>query len=260
MPSFDLAGPPNAPAIVLLHGAAFTRRMWLPQMDALADEFRVIALDLPGHGVAAGRPFRLDQAVRDVVTVVDEHTQGRALLVGLSLGGYVAMAVAEQAPQRTTGLVLSGCSVVYRGLLGGLARTNALLLKLYREPWLTRMNERTLRQMLPPALAEPQIAAGFYWKAAGQGFGAIAGRDFRLALRAYPYPVLILNGANDRPNRAGEAVLAAAARDATVRIIAEAGHGVNLEQPEAFTDAVRAFAHARVPLVGDRDVAQAPPR
>lgn len=175
MPSFDLAGPPDAPAIVFLHGAAFTRRMWLPQMDALAGEFRVIALDLPGHGAAAGRPFRLDQAVRDVVAVVDEHTQGRALLVGLSLGGYVAMVVARRSPCRTTGLVLSGCSVVYRGLRGGLARLNALLLRVYSERWLTRMNERTLRQMLPPALAEPQIAAGFYWKAAGQGFGTIAG-------------------------------------------------------------------------------------
>jgi len=244
VPSFDLAGPPDAPAIVFLHGAAFTRRMWLPQMDALAGEFRVIALDLPGHGAAAGRPFRLDQAVRDVVAIVDEHTQGRALLVGLSLGGYVAMVVARRSPCRTTGLVLSGCSVVYRGLRGGLARLNALLLRVYSERWLTRMNERTLRQMLPPALAEPQIAAGFYWKAAGQGFGTIAGEDVRPALRAYPYPVLILNGADDRLNRAGEAALAVAARDATVRIIAAAGHGVNLEQPEAFTAAVRAFAQS----------------
>lgn len=244
MPSFDLSGRPAAPTIVFLHGAAFTRRMWRPQMDALADEFRVIALDLPGHGAEAGRPFRLGDAVRDVVVVIDEHAHDGALLVGLSLGGYVAMAVAQQAPRCTTGLVLSGCSVVYRGLLGGLARTNALLLKLYSEPWLTRLNERTLRHMLPPALAEPQIASGFYWKAAGQGFGALAGRDFRPALRAYPNPVLILNGANDRLNRAGEAALAAAARDATVRIIADAGHGVNLEQPDAFTAAVRAFARS----------------
>lgn len=244
MPACDLAGAHGAPVIVFLHGAAFTRRMWLPQMEALADEFRVIALDLPGHGAEAGRPFRLGTAVRDVVALIDDHAPGGALLVGLSLGGYVAMAVAAQAPQRTTGLVLSGCSVVYRGLLGGLARINALLLKLYSERWLTRMNERTLRHLLTPSLAEQQIAAGFFWRAAGQGFGALAGRDFRPALHTYPDPALILNGANDRLNRMGEASLAAAAQNATVRVIADAGHGVNLEQPEAFTAAVRAFARS----------------
>lgn len=246
MPSFDLAGQPDAPPIVFLHGAAGTRHMWLPQMDALADEFRVIALDLPGHGAEARYPFRLDTAARDVVMVIDQHAHGRALLVGLSLGGYVAMAVAQRSPAHAAGLILSGSSIVYRGVLGGLARLNALLLKLYSERWLTRMNKTTVRQMFPPALAEPQIAAGFYWKAAGQGFGAIAGTDFHPALRAYPGPVLILNGAHDRLNRAGEAALAAAARHAEVQIITGAGHATNLEQPEAFTAAVRAFAQARV--------------
>jgi len=108
------------------------------------------------------------------------------------------------------------------------------------------MNARTLRQMLPPALAEPQIAAGFYWKAAGQGFAALAGRDLRPGLRAYAHPVLILNGADDRLNRAGEAALAAACTQAMARTIAGAGHVANLEQPTAFTAAVRAFAQAHV--------------
>lgn len=50
LPLCDVAGPREAFPIVLLHGAAATRKMWVPQMEALSDEFRVIALDLPGHG------------------------------------------------------------------------------------------------------------------------------------------------------------------------------------------------------------------
>jgi pimeloyl-ACP methyl ester carboxylesterase len=45
----DVAGPLDAFPIVLVHGAAWTRKMWIPQMEALSDEFRMIAVDLPGH-------------------------------------------------------------------------------------------------------------------------------------------------------------------------------------------------------------------
>jgi pimeloyl-ACP methyl ester carboxylesterase len=244
MTPFDAAGPPDAPAIVLLHGAAFTRTMWLPQIDGLRDRFRVIAPDFPGHGALAGMPFRLGRAVRVAADVINAQADGCALVVGLSLGGYVAMELAHRHPERIAGLILSGCSVYYRGALGGLARINALLLKVYSERWLRRMQEKTLRRMLPAALAEPQIKAGFYFRAAGQGFGALAGKDFSAGLRTYPGPVLILNGENDRRNRQGEAALMAAARDARLEIIHGAGHGCNLEQPEVFTNAVCSFARS----------------
>ncbi len=98
--------------------------------------------------------------------------------------------------------------------------------------------------MLPPDLAEAQIAAGFFWRGAGQGFKAIAGADPRPLLRAYPGPILVLNGEDDRINRVGEAALVAAAPYVVLRIIPHAGHGCNLEQPTAFSAAVRDFARA----------------
>ena len=54
MTYYDLIGPPDAPAIVLLHAAAYTRQMWGPQMEALGGESRILAPDLPGHGSRAG--------------------------------------------------------------------------------------------------------------------------------------------------------------------------------------------------------------
>src|SRR6266849_10958032 len=87
----DAAGPTGANAILFAHGTRMTRKMWLPQMEALADEYRVVAVDLPGHGAMAGTPFQMDAAVRGIADAVDAATNGRALLVGSSLGGYVSL-------------------------------------------------------------------------------------------------------------------------------------------------------------------------
>ncbi len=84
-PLFDVAGPPYALPIVLAHGAAWTRSMWLPQMEVLSDEFRVTALDLPGYGALRGKPFRLESAVQAVIESLSRETHERALVVGLSL-------------------------------------------------------------------------------------------------------------------------------------------------------------------------------
>ena len=64
---YDVVGPRDAFPIVLVHGVSWTRRMWMPQLEALSDEFRVIALDLPGHGALREQPFRLKAAVQTVM-------------------------------------------------------------------------------------------------------------------------------------------------------------------------------------------------
>ncbi|HEY9087912.1 MAG TPA: alpha/beta fold hydrolase, partial [Anaerolineaceae bacterium] len=54
---WDVTGAAGAPGLVLVHGSVVTRKMWLPQLRDLADEFRVIAPDLPGHGALESAPF-----------------------------------------------------------------------------------------------------------------------------------------------------------------------------------------------------------
>lgn len=54
----DIAGPADARPIVFLHSVQLTRKMWLPQVEALSSEYRLIAPDLPGHGALAGVPLR----------------------------------------------------------------------------------------------------------------------------------------------------------------------------------------------------------
>ena len=106
-----VAGPPDGPPIVLVHGTGLSKAAWAPQLAGrLADSYRVIALDLPGHGASARLPFTLDGAATEVGRVIDSTAGGRAVVIGLSLGGYVAMELAASRPEAVRGLVLVGAS------------------------------------------------------------------------------------------------------------------------------------------------------
>ena len=78
--------------LVFVHGAGANRKMWIPAIDRLCGSYRVIAHDLPGHGALRRESFRFDAAVRVTEAVIEDYTGGPVVLVGLSLGGYVAMA------------------------------------------------------------------------------------------------------------------------------------------------------------------------
>lgn len=239
----DVAGPRDAFPIVSVHGAAATRKMWTPQLEALSDEFRVMAVDLPGHGMLREQPFRLEEAVQAVMESLNYQTHHRALIVGLSLGGYIAMACAYDHAQQIAGPVLSGCCIDYRGALGILSwLDSAIVTTLFSEDRLTRMQEKALRSKFPDTLVEPQLKAGFSWKAAPRAYRELVSHDFRAMLRTFAGPVLMLNGETDKPNRKREADLLKAAQHGQLQIIKQAGHVCNLEQPEAFTDQVRTFA------------------
>lgn len=108
--AFEAAGPPDAPALVLLHGTRHTRAMWKPQVAHLSDTFRVLAVDLPAHGALADLPFRLGDASRVIAELIGTHTGGRAIVVGHSLGGYVAMDLGARWPERVAGLVLANAT------------------------------------------------------------------------------------------------------------------------------------------------------
>ena len=212
--------------------------MWMPQLEALSDEFRVIAIDLPGHGTLREQPFQLKAAVQAVMESLRQQTHDRALIVGLSLGGYVAMACAHDHPQEIAGLVLSGCCIDYRGAIGMLSwLDSSLVTTLFSESRLSRMQEKTLRSMFPEDLVKPQLEAGFSWKVVPRVYRELASHDFPALLRGFPGPILIINGENDKPNRKRDAALLKSTQDGQLQIIKQAGHLCNLGQPEAFNPA-----------------------
>ena len=242
-----VAGPAGAPAIVFVHGTRLTGAMWTAQQAALAGEFRTIALDLPAHGSRAAEPFTLDTATTAVSDTIRDLAGGRAILVGLSLGGYVAMAVAARDPDLVRGLVVSGATAEPVGvrMLPYLALASAM--GGIDADVLARLNTWFFRHRYPAAIADPIVADGFWTDGGAVALRAIAGERFVPRLAAYPGPTLLINGSRDLPFRLFAPTFAAAAYDARRVRLAGASHLANLDRPAAFTEAVRRFARSLEP-------------
>lgn len=243
----DLAGPSEARPVVFLHGATLTRKFWTPQRKALSDAFRVVVPDLPGHGARAGETFRMETTLELLEDVVETYADGRASLVGLSLGGYVATAFAHRHPESVDALVLSGSSLNPVGLLAPLGRVVSTASRLVTK---SRLVNRTVERIihrwvrsrdLPPAVEAEIIDSGIYPSQFGDVAFELAGRDFREAFASYSGPALVLNGKGDHPNRPGETDHANAAPNASVEVLDGAGHICNLDCPDAYNDAIRQF-------------------
>ena len=99
-------GPDTAPALVLLHGATLDHHAWDPQVEALDAHYRLVVPDLRGHGASTGR-FTFDDAVADVVALLDHLDLRHVGLVGLSLGGNIAQEIVRRDPGRIAALVVA---------------------------------------------------------------------------------------------------------------------------------------------------------
>jgi len=246
-PGWSADGPAGAPPIVLIHGSRLTRAVWRAVSSRLAGEFRVIAIDLPGHGSRAAEPFTLAGAAAVIAAVIDDAAGGRAVVVGHSLGGYTAMELAATSPGRVRGLVIVGASQEPGGRWRLAFAALAWLLGSPMVGGLNRLNDRYFRRRYPPEIAEPVVAGG-YWTAGGAA--AVRGlttEAFLPRLAAYPGRTLIVNGELDLILRLGAREFRRAARHGRARVIPRGTHLVQLDAPDRFATAVADFARSLEP-------------
>src|SRR3978361_1340076 len=94
--------------VILIHAFANDGALWKPQIEAFAKRFRIVAPDLRGFGgspATDGSAVSMDLYADDVIELMDHLHIKRAVIGGISLGGYVALSLALRFPERTSGLV-----------------------------------------------------------------------------------------------------------------------------------------------------------
>ena len=222
--------------IVLVHAFGSSRRAWAPQVEGLSDHHRVRAKDLPGHGDAEG-PFTLDRAVESVRHTIEE-AGGRAHVVGISGGAVVALLTCLEHPAQVARLVLSAgvaCPPRWFPLQRAMSRITP-------EPLLARM----LARAYSGGTSEHVQAAGEDFRRCGKrtflaGLREISRIDLRPRLGQVAVPTLVLCGSKDRANIPPSRELAAGIPGAELRIVPDATHLWNLQQPEAFNLTVAEF-------------------
>jgi len=112
--SYNDEGPNGAPVIILIHGFPFNKSMWNDQMEMLTENFRVIAYDVRGFGnsEAETNDFSIELFVSDLLNLMDALKIEKAMLCGLSMGGYIALNAIENFPKRFSALILCDTNCV----------------------------------------------------------------------------------------------------------------------------------------------------
>jgi len=236
----DVTGPADAPPVVFSNSLGTTLEMWDAQVRALAGRYRLVRYDTRGHGrspVSDG-PVDIDLLADDVAGLMDALAIPRAVVVGLSLGGMTAQALAMRHADRVAGLVLMATAPHLPPADAWETRAQTVLAQ-----GMGAIVEAVMARWFTPAMAQTDPARLAFLRARflaidPAGYAAccraIGGLDLRSGLGAIRAPTLVVAGAADPVTSpaVGEA-LAKAIPGAGCEVVDDAAHIPAAEQPEA---------------------------
>jgi pimeloyl-ACP methyl ester carboxylesterase len=238
-------GGRERPALVLLHGAGGSRLNWPAELRRLPGT-TVYTLDLPGHGRSSGRGRdTIEGYAEDVAAFLDAAGIERAVLMGHSMGGAVALTLALERADRVAGLVLVATGARLRVAPAILERVpsgfEAALDIVTRYAWspgtppaLIELGRQRLREASPDVLLGDLVACDRF--------------DVMERLKEIDIPTLVVTGSADQLTPVKYArFLAEHIAGACLATIEGAGHMVMLEQPDEVAEAVRGFLEEKRP-------------
>src|SRR6195256_5295358 len=233
--------------LVFVHGFTTTSEFWREQAEEFSKAYRVIRINLPGHGTSpapTARGYHLEDFVEDVAWVFRELSIEKAVLIGLSMGGIVAQKFALKHRQLVKALVL--VDTTSHGI-GPDATANAFLAvadKRGLEKAVQDLSDISFSSSASPALLEwarqeviqtPEFVAR-------TAVRSLNDADTRGSLSQIKVPTLVIAGEEDRitPPQESE-ILAKGISDSILSLIPGAGHFSMLENPVAFNRVLRRF-------------------
>jgi len=231
----------SGPPLLLTHGYSSTSAMWQGQIEALSKHHKLVLWDMRGHGRSdyPADPGAYSEAltVADMAALLDEIGAPSAIIGGLSLGGYMSLAFYRAHPERVRALLIIDTGP-------GFKKHDA------REAWNKRAHETGERfereglAVLKSASRErSEVSHRDASGLARAARGMLTQRDARVIelLPDIKVPSLIVVGADDTPFLAASDYMAAKIPAALKVVIPAGGHAVNIDQPQAFIDAVLPF-------------------
>jgi pimeloyl-ACP methyl ester carboxylesterase len=235
-------GPGGKPPLLLSHGYGASSAMWRPNVAALAADRPVITWDMRGHGRSDSPddPGQYSHAacVADMAALLDAAGAERAVLGGLSLGGFVSLEFMLEHPQRVDAVMLFDTGPGYRSDQA-------------RQQWNDRAFTTAGRLERDGIAGLGASAEAEYGHRSARGLalaarGMLAQQDGRVmeALPSVKVPVLVLVGARDKPFRPAADYLTAKIPGAVQVVVPDAGHVSNADQPAVFNQSVLEFLGA----------------
>lgn len=238
--------------IIFLHAFPLNRTMWAKQEEVLSSQFRVITIDLRGHGESDAPlwHYSLDQAADDVHGLLDRLSIRQAVFVGLSMGGYILFAFYRKYAECVKGLVLADTKAQADTDEGKQARFEMAQIA-YKQGARTIADIMIPKLLSPPTVhTRPELVQRVRRMIEGNQISGIAGDLMAMAERPDSVPLLkqitcptqIIVGELDLPTPPADAKLMAdRISNAHFAIIPGAAHLSNLEQPGLFSETVRSF-------------------
>jgi len=244
-------GRDDGPALILSNSLGATLQMWEPQMKALTQVFRVIRYDRRGHGksdVPPG-PYSIERFGRDVLAILDNLDIEKVHWCGLSMGGMVGQWLGANAPDRLDKIILANTNCYYPDPTNFLNRIKAV-----KEGGIAAIADAVIASWLTASFRErePQTAAwlnAMLLASPVEGYTAcceaLSTLDQRDLLARIKSPTLVIAGRQDMSTPISAAEFIRDRIAGASMTILDTAHVSNVEQPQAFSDAVIGFLTQR---------------